>query len=247
MPDKPSSFSSRAAAVLTVGVLALLVFFTWRVVYYMNQIRTGTVDLSTFKSSSFTPLAHKPTLPPASASLPLERADAPSLGSPGAALHIVEFADFGCPFSKQASSVVRALAAKYPTRLYLTFRHFPITELHPAAERAAEAAECAREQGKFWEYHDKLFINQADQSDAALLQDAQEVGLDASAFQSCLDSGQEAARVKEDMDAGLAAGVSGTPTFFFNGVAVPGAIPLDVFEQIILQATPPAANGSAAP
>lgn len=237
--DVPSA-GSRMTAVVTVGVLLVLVLFTWRVVDYMNQIRAGGVDLSSLAyTQSFTPLAKKPNAVPASGSLPLERADAYALGSDNAPLRIVEFADFGCPFSQESSSVVRTLAQKYGDKIRVEYRHFPLTDLHPRAEQAAEAAECAGAQGKFWEYHDKLYINQSDQSADALLRYAKEVNLDAAAFARCLSSGQEAAKVQADAAAGAAAGVAGTPTFFFNGVGVPGSIPAAVFERLILQLTKP--------
>lgn len=227
--------------ILTFGGLFLLVAFVWRVVYFMDAIHSGKVDLSSLSyTNDFTPLPVLPAVPPASVgTTSIERASAASLGSAQAPLQVVEFADFGCPYSKESSDVVRTLAQKYPNIMHISFRYFPIDSLHPNATHAAEAAECANAQGKFWQYHDILFLNQQDISDAALLQYAKEVNLDPDAFQTCLSSGRYLSLVQADVAAGTAAGVVGTPTFFFNGTPIAGSIPSDVFEKLILSFAKP--------
>ncbi|MBI4281070.1 DsbA family protein [Candidatus Uhrbacteria bacterium] len=162
-------------------------------------------------------------------------ADDPSLGSPSAKLIVVEFADFGCPFSREASFTLRELAARFPDRFSYIYRDFPIDELHPEARLAAEAGECAKELGNFWAFHDKLYQNQRQLKREDLLRYGQEIGLDEPAFQVCLDSGRYAAEVEADYAEGKAAGVIGTPTFFLNGVRVEGAIPKDRLETLINQ------------
>lgn len=235
---RPAS-SSRLATVLVLCGLVLLVAFGWRVAHFENALRSGTVDLSSLSfTNSFTEVPGTVALPPASANASVERAGAPSLGSPNAPVQVVEFADFGCPFSRDESFVVRSLAQEFPTQVHFSYRYFPIPALHPQGEQAAEAAACADAQGKFWPYHDLLFINQADQSAAALLNYATQAGLNVNEFSACLSSGSMAAVVKADHDAGVAAGVVGTPTFFINGTEVPGAIPQSVFQQIIQQGSP---------
>ena len=145
----------------------------------------------------------------------------------------VEFADFQCPYSKEESATVRRMLAQYGDRVRLVYRDLPIASLHPDAAQAAMAARCAGEQGKYWAYHDKLFANSPQLDFASLVRFAKESGLDAVSFQTCLASNRYKAEV--DADAALAArvGVEGTPTFFFNGIKVEGAVPEEVFERAI--------------
>jgi protein-disulfide isomerase len=160
--------------------------------------------------------------------------DDPSLGSPDATLTIVEFADFGCPYSREVSYAIRRLASVYENDLRYVYRDFPLEDLHPQALVAAEAGECADAQDRFWAFHDQLYQHQSDLSREALVAYAAGVGLDVDLFESCLDSGRYVAEVQADFAEGAAAGVYGTPTFFVNGVRIPGAIPEDVLEKIIL-------------
>ena len=112
------------------------------------------------------------------------------------------------------------------------FRHFPL-EFHKKAPKAAEAALCANEQGKFWEFHDQLFKNQQKLEVDELKEHAKALGLDAAKFDECLDSGKIAAQVKEDTAAGKKVGVTGTPAFFINGVMLSGAQPIEEFKGVI--------------
>ena len=114
----------------------------------------------------------------------------------------------------------------------MVFRDFPLP-FHSDAQKAAEAAECAGEQGKFWEMHNMIFDNQEAIGVADLKQNGKSLGLDIAALNDCLDSGKYADEVIRDMNDGSAAGVSGTPTFFINGEKLVGAQPFSVFEQII--------------
>jgi protein-disulfide isomerase len=138
-------------------------------------------------------------------------------------------------YSKQSAFVMRSLLEKYGTRIRYAYRDFPVHELHPEAQKAAEAGKCAQEQGKFWEYHDKLYLNQSDLRESRLVDLAKETNLDMNAFRTCLKSGAMADAVIKDTRAGAEAGVRGTPTFFINGVRVEGAIPEDVFSRLIEQ------------
>ena len=112
-------------------------------------------------------------------------------------------------------------------------RDFPLSSIHPFAQKASEATECADDQDKFWEYHDRVFENQAAMTVEDLKGYAQEMGLDTGEFNECLDSGKYEQEVLQDMQDGRAAGVSGTPAFFINGQLVSGAQPFTVFQQII--------------
>ena len=158
-----------------------------------------------------------------------------SLGNPNADLTIVEFGDFGCPYTADASKTMREMAAKYPKRFHYIFKDFPNTDLHPDAEKAALAARCAAVQGKFWAYHDKLFANQSAQDDMSLARYASEVGLDTNAFATCYASKQFSRDVQTDFETGVQEGLRGTPTFFLNGHRAEGALPADALEAVLLK------------
>jgi protein-disulfide isomerase len=164
--------------------------------------------------------------------LTIATADSPSRGPSSAPVEIVEFSDFQCPFCLRAHPTVDQVLKAYSDRVRFVYRHYPLPG-HPNARPAAEAAECAAEQGKFWPYHDKLFATQSRLSDADLKQDAAELGMDASKFNACVDSHKYAAKVDADLRAGQDAGVDGTPAFFINGRLVSGAQPYDVFKKVI--------------
>ena len=139
------------------------------------------------------------------------------LGSPQAPVTLVEYGDFECPYCRQAHFVLQDLMAATGDRVRLVFRHFPLTQVHPHAQQAAEASEAAGAQGQFWEMHDILYERQ----DALELEDlvayAQALGLDLGRFQIELVQGVHAPRVREHFISGVRSGVNGTPTFFVNG------------------------------
>ncbi len=154
-------------------------------------------------------------------------------GDSKAPVTVVEFSDFQCPYCKRVQPTLKDLLAKYEGKIKLAFRDFPLRQLHPQAEMAAEASRCAKEQGKFWEYHDALFADQTRLDEAGLTATAKEMGLDLKSFQSCLDSGKFKAQIEQDIQDGARAGVSGTPGFFINGIFVSGSQPQSEFEKII--------------
>jgi protein-disulfide isomerase len=154
-------------------------------------------------------------------------------GDPKAPVTIVEFADFQCPFCKKTEATLKEVLAKYNGRVKLAYRDFPLREIHPHAEKAAEGARCAGEQGKFWEYHDTLLEDQSKLDEAGLVQRAARLKLDEKAFQACLASGKFKDKVEADLQEGTKAGVVGTPGFFIDGVFLNGAQPEAEFEKII--------------
>ncbi len=164
------------------------------------------------------------------ATLHIATADDPSKGGIDAKIVIVEFSDFQCPYCFQSFPVVRELISAYGDQIKFIYRDFPLKN---NSQKAAEAGECAHEQGKFWEMHDKLFINQNDLSVLALKRYASELGLDESSFNECLDSGRYVTEVQEDLSDGLLAGVDGTPTFFINDYEFQGSVTVDAFKMII--------------
>jgi len=158
---------------------------------------------------------------------------APFKGGEKAAVTIVEFSDFHCPFCRQVVSTLAQLESRYGEKIKLVFRDFPIESLHPGAPKAHEAARCANEQGKFWPYHDKLFASPPSSSPEVFKGLAREIRLDAGTFETCLSSGKYQAAIKEDIADGNRIGVSGTPAFFINGRQISGAQPLEAFTRVI--------------
>jgi len=156
----------------------------------------------------------------------------PSRGPANAPIEIVEFSDFQCPFCLRAHPTVTQVLNTYGDRVHFVYRHYPLPG-HPGARPAAEASSCAAEQGRFWQYHDRLFANQTKLSDADLKQAATELGLDIAQFNACVDSHKYGAMVDADLAAGQEAGVDGTPAFFINGRLISGAQPFDQFKKII--------------
>jgi protein-disulfide isomerase len=152
-----------------------------------------------------------------------------SLGSAEATVEIIEFADFQCPYCLEAFPIIRSLTIEYGDRIHYVYRHFPLMSIHDRAMAAAEASECAREQGKFWPYHDRLFQFQQAMSDQDFRVHAEAVGLDVASFDSCLNDHRYKGMIERDLQDGRALGVSGTPTWFINGERVEGVIPADNF------------------
>jgi protein-disulfide isomerase len=154
-------------------------------------------------------------------------------GPSEAPVTIVEFSDFQCPFCKTVVATLKQITAQYPGRVRWVFRDYPIAGLHPEAQLAHEAARCAADQGKFWEYHDVLFERAPNVSPAALREYAASVGAEPTAFSRCLDSGKHRAAVNADIETGAKLGVNGTPTFFINGQMLVGNQPLAEFQRLI--------------
>jgi protein-disulfide isomerase len=158
----------------------------------------------------------------------------PARGPADAKVTIVEFSDFQCPFCKRyVDETLPLIASTYGDKVRYVFRNFPIEQLHPQATQAAQAAACAADQGKFWEYHDLLFRNQGALDVDSLKGYAGKLGLDQATFNSCVDSKKHAAEVQSDFDAGRTYDVTGTPTFFINGRKVVGAQSFATLQKII--------------
>jgi len=157
----------------------------------------------------------------------------PARGPDDAPVTIVEFSDFQCPFCRRARPVVERILETYPDRVRLVYRHLPLESIHPRARPAAEAAACASEQGRFWEYHDLLFDAPDGLEDDALEGYAEKLGLDLEAFRSCLAEGRGREVVDRDLEAAVSAGISGTPAFVINGILLSGAQPFEEFRQVI--------------
>ncbi len=160
-------------------------------------------------------------------------AEGPSRGPQDAAVTIVEFSDYQCPFCKRAEPTVEQIAQRYPAQVRIVYRHFPLDNIHPEARGASEAAACAEDQGKFWEYHAQVFESSPKLEKGALRQAAEKVKLDLASFDQCVGERRHQAKVEKDLEAGRAAGVSGTPAFFVNGIPLSGAQPVEKFVELI--------------
>ena len=160
-------------------------------------------------------------------------AEDPIIGNTKAPVTIVEYSDFQCPFCLRAAPTLKRLREAYGDKVRVVWKDFPLTQIHPQAFKAAEAGHCAADQGKFWEFHDKLFGNQQALQPEFLKQYAKDSGMDASKFDSCLDSSKYAERVRDSVAAGARLGVSSTPTVFVNGRMLEGAQPYEAFAAVI--------------
>ncbi len=145
---------------------------------------------------------------------------------------IVEYSDFQCPACGVAYPEIKKLL-EGKADIKFIYRHFPLRSAHANAQKAAEASECAAEQDKFWEMHDIMFENQKKLSVDDLKSYAQQIGLDAEKFNSCFDSGKTSGIVEASLQEGLSKGVGATPTFFFNGQKLEGALSFEEWKRIL--------------
>ena len=166
--------------------------------------------------------------------------DDPFLGSPDAPVTIIEFSDFECPFCKGFfDGPFKEIRTNYINtgKVKYVLRDFPLSGIHPNAEIAAEAANCANEQDKYWEFHDLLFENQEDwvsgNTTVEFKKYSSSLGLNGAQFDLCLENRKYVDEILKDMQDGFDAGVQGTPTFYINGVKVVGAQVYSVFKQVI--------------
>lgn len=157
----------------------------------------------------------------------------PSLGSASAPVTLVEFSDYQCPFCGRVEPTLKQLRDTYGDKIRLVWKDFPLTQIHPQAFKAGEAAHCAGDQGKYWELHDVLFSNQQALMPDDLKRHAARIGLNADAFSQCLDSSKYGERVRDGVSEGGDLGVNSTPTIFINGRRLSGAQPYEAFVAII--------------
>jgi protein-disulfide isomerase len=157
----------------------------------------------------------------------------PVKGPASAPVALVLFSDFQCPYCREMSETLKEVAKNYDKKVRLVFRQMPLTSIHPFAQKAAEASLCAAVQGRFWEMHDLLFEDQENLGEKDLKQRAGKLGLDTTAFNKCLDAKRFAEQVREDVRAGAAAGVDGTPALFVNGRYLNGNRPYEDIAELI--------------
>jgi protein-disulfide isomerase len=222
------------------AVLVVLAFAVGILVGYMAWGRTPSTVIVPEQPVAQQPSGEQPSgQQPAAATTPqyvrykVPADGFPSLGPADAPITLVEFADFQCPYCRQwEQQTYQPLLQAYPGKIRFVYRDLPLTSIHPNAMPAAEAAQCANEQGKFWEFHDKLFSTETLSSEV-YTQYAQELGLDMTKFNDCVSSHKYAKTIQDDSDFAIGLGVNSTPTFFINGLALIGAQPLTAFTSVI--------------
>jgi protein-disulfide isomerase len=201
-----------------------------RIVEYLKQEKTQerrTAYIAELKAKYKTTVALRPP------KVDVDTAGRPERGGGAKApVTIVTFSDYECPFCSRAEATVNQVMKTYGDKVRLVFRDYPLP-FHQNARPAAQAAKCAQAQGKFWEYHDKLFANQQALGADKLKEYAQQTGLDVPKFEQCLSDKSVAAAVDKDVADGAKAGVSGTPAFFINGRPLSGAQPYEKFKEVI--------------
>jgi len=157
----------------------------------------------------------------------------PSVGSASAPITLIEFSDYQCPYCGRVEPTLKRLRAAYGDKIRFVWKDFPLTQIHPQAFKAGEAAHCAGDQGKYWELHDVLFNKQSELQLDDLKRHALTLGLNVDAFNQCLDSSKHAERVRDGVAEGGQVGVNSTPTIFINGRRFSGAQPYEVFAAAI--------------
>jgi protein-disulfide isomerase len=242
------SFKNSNLNVYLVFVLVVFAFLLGmlanKVMYLEKQLKNTQANAAGTNTNT------APAVDPNATPTPLPKVDIdtgklPVQGDANAKVTLVEFSDFQCPFCKKYfDETNQQLMDTYVKtgKVKFAYRHYPLSSIHPNAQKAAEAAECANDQGKFWEYHDLLFKNQDTWSplDATAVVDsftsyAGDLGLDTGTFRSCLDSETDKTKVDTDTAEGNRIGVSGTPTFVINGNVIVGAVPFSELQKTIEQ------------
>jgi protein-disulfide isomerase/Skp family chaperone for outer membrane proteins len=197
--------------------------------YMMDQDRSHYRDMMVYMLKKQFPV--KIFLDPLRADV--ATAGHPSLGSDSSPVTIVEFADFQCPFCGGLFPTLKAVEKNYAGKVRFVFRQFPLTSIHPYAQKAAEASLCANDQKSFWEFHDSMYSNQERLSVDDLKKRASDLKLNTSVFNACLDSGEKVNAVKKDLEEGQMAGVTGTPAMFINGRYLSGNQPYADIRDVI--------------
>lgn len=165
---------------------------------------------------------------------PVVEDDDPVYGPDNAPITIIEFSDFECPYCKTwHDQVWTRLKELYPDQVRLVYRDFPLYSIHPNAGPAANAANCANEEDQYWAFHELLFSGDQKLGTETYLNYAREIGLNIAAFEQCLSENRYEAEVTADYEYAVGIGIQSTPTFFVNGIALIGAQPFEVFQEVI--------------
>jgi protein-disulfide isomerase len=234
-------FSSTQVLVALLVIAAFLIGVLFTKVQYLEKNQTNPQQAAV-PSAQTNPQQAAAAAPVAGAKVNVDPGHFPIRGNKDAKVTIIEFADFRCPFCEQYFTNTESQIIKDYVdtgKVKLAFRNFAF--LGPASVTAADAAECANDQGKFWDYYEYLYKNQPSESDTSmyntdtLTQAAVSLGINGDTFKTCLDSKADEAKTNKDLADGQKAGVSGTPSFFVNGISLVGAEPYSAFKTIIDQ------------
>jgi protein-disulfide isomerase len=216
---------------LVATVIGVIIILTVSIIN-QRELRRLSARVTQLETLTTAPAAQGATL---NKVYEVDVATAPSKGPATATVTIAEFSDFQCPFCLGVNATLRQIENTYKGRVRFVWKHLPLVGIHPHAMSAAVAAEAARNQGKFWEYHDKLFANQQSLEPDDLKRYAQELGLDLARFDKDREDSELKTKVQADMAEATALGVKSTPSFFINGRLVRGAMPFETFSTIIDQ------------
>lgn len=225
---------------VSIAVMFGLGVFTMQVVGYVGNIRAGEpnpFDAKEAERKAALVFGQKPISDEARARIEVEEGN-PLLGNPDAPIRLVEFVDYECPFCKRSAPEVRAFLARHPDEILLIIRDFPIGEVHENAMPAAIAARCVfsyEGANAYWRFHDILYRDQDRLSSDMIRATAEFVGADMARFDRCVSRREPEAAIRESYDLGVSLGVRGTPTFFWNGVPIPGAVDLATLEAMLLK------------
>lgn len=242
--DSSSLWQGNPKTMFALGLVAgVAIMSTAALVFILNFVLSGksfgalAANAPTAQVGQPTDPTADPTAQPTQPSNPPKAVDAKAeyvLGPVDAKVTLIEYSDFECPYCLKQFDTTKQIVKAFPKDVRIVFRHFPLS-FHPEAQKAAEASECAGQQGKFWEMHDIIFeANRAKKMGVdTWKQAAKDLKLDSGKFDKCLDSGEMAAKVASDQNEGSGAGVGGTPATFVNGELVEGALPFESFKSAI--------------
>lgn len=240
-PPKRARLSGRQAwRAAAIAVIVIVFSFLALVAYYLWQIKFGDRETLAreFSSPAFTRDASRGDWTPELRDVPdfasYIRPHNPTLGNPDAPVTIIAFIDFECPFCQKSYPIFKQVSETYAPVVRIIFKHFPISAIHPQANAAANAAACASEQKKFWQYYDILFEKKT-LDDAALAGLAKNIGLSSERFHTCLSAKKYQINIDEDLSDVAALSILGTPTYLVNGKRVEGVIDARAWDAILLK------------
>lgn len=219
-----------------IAIISFTAFIVVLIFMSNSGVRAGDASdksvVAADREAATPPPANEPIDDDFVAPLPQVTADDHVEGPADAKVTVIVYDDFECPFCANFHPALKQAREEYRGKVRFVIRHFPLS-FHPKAQPAAEASECAAEQGKFWEYADALFENQDSLGNDLYKKLAGDLGLNASKFNDCLTSGKYTQKIRNQMSAGAAAGVKGTPASFINGELVSGAVPYETLKTVI--------------
>ena len=213
-----------------IAIVAVIGFLVMAGMYWQERKSSNNTNLSDQIANNQKEDANQPA--PSKTEVAVTDSDH-IRGNKNAPVTIIEFSDFQCPYCSRFHETMKQVVENYPNDVRWVYKHFPLDSIHPYAKKAAEASECAADQGKFWEYTDELFENQRNINLEYLSMAAESIGLNTSQFDECLDSEKYKSKVNNDYQQGIQAGVRGTPGSFINGQSVPGALPYEQIKSMI--------------